>query len=62
MKKLSIFVLLSLIFSSAIFANQVNENELKNAGNETIEFINYTGPHKVIESDRGAGYGSTPGC
>ena len=50
MKKLSIFVLLSLIFSSAIFANQVNENELKNAGNETIEFINYTGPHKVIET------------
>ena len=50
MKKLSIFVLLSLIFSSAIFANEVNEKELQNAGNETIEFINYTGPHKVIET------------
>ena len=50
MKKLSIFVLLSLIFSSAIFANEVNEKELQNAGNETIEFINYTGPHKIIET------------
>ena len=29
MKKLSIFVLLSLIFSSAIFANEVNEKELQ---------------------------------
>lgn len=50
MKKLSILFVLSLIFSSAVFANEVNEKELQITGNETIEFINYTGPHKVIET------------
>ena len=53
MKKLSIFILLSLIFSSAIFANEVNEKELQNAGNETIEFINYTALNGTYDNETG---------
>ncbi|MBP5603885.1 MAG: hypothetical protein J6X78_14280 [Treponema sp.] len=50
MKKLLSVFIISLLFTAGITALEVNEPELKVAGNETIEFINYTGPHKVIDS------------
>lgn len=51
MKKLITFLSLSLLFVSSIFSLEVDQSELKSAGNNTtIEFINYTGPHKKIDS------------
>ena len=35
---------------AGLTALEVDEPELRVTGNETIEFINYTGPHKVIDS------------
>ena len=49
MKKLLLIASIFL-FAASVFALEVNEPELKVTGNETIEFINYTGPHKVIDS------------
>ena len=49
MKKL-LFIASIFLFAASVFALEVNEPELKVAGNETVEFINYTGPHKVIDS------------
>lgn len=49
MKKISFIFILSLFFTS-IFALEVDEPELRAVGNEPIEFINYTGPHKIIDS------------
>ncbi|SFI53991.1 P83/100 protein [Treponema bryantii] len=43
-------LLVSAIFSAGLFALEVNKNELNSTGDTTIEFINYTGPHKVIDS------------
>ncbi len=39
-----------MILLSGLSALEVNEPELKATGSETIEFINYSGPHKVIDS------------
>ena len=50
MKKLLSVFIISLLVEAGLTALEVNEPELKVAGNETIEFINYTGPHKVIDS------------
>ncbi|MCQ2576329.1 MAG: hypothetical protein MJ162_06260 [Treponema sp.] len=50
MKKLSSILILSALISTALFGLSVDEPELKKTGSETIEFINYTGPHKVIDS------------
>lgn len=50
MKKVSLF-LITLVFGMAsLFALNVDESELKKFSGNTIEFINYTGPHKVIDS------------
>ena len=49
MKKL-LFIASIFLFAASLFALEVNEPELRVTGNETIEFINYTGPHKVIDS------------
>ena len=49
MKKLLLIASIFL-FASSLFALEVNEPELRVTGSETIEFINYTGPHKVIDS------------
>ena len=49
MKKLSSFLILTFLAVFSVFALEVNEKELKGV-NETIEFINYSGPHKVIDS------------
>lgn len=50
MKKITCLLLISLLSISAIFSLEVDKNELNTTGNEIIEFINYTGPHKVIDS------------
>ena len=49
MKKLLLIASIFL-FAASVFALEVDEPELKITGNETVEFINYTGPHKVIDS------------
>ena len=50
MKKTLAFLALTLLLSAGIFALEVNQSELTSTGDTTIEFINYTGPHKVIDS------------
>ena len=50
MKKIFSLFIISLIFMSGLTALEVNEPELRVTGSETIEFINYVGPHKVIDS------------
>ena len=50
MKKLLSVFIISLLISTGLTALEVDEPELQVTGNETIEFINYTGPHKVIDS------------
>lgn len=50
MKKITCLLLISLLSISSIFSIEVDKNELNTTGNEIIEFINYTGPHKVIDS------------
>lgn len=49
MKKL-LLLTLSLFITSSFFALEVNRDELEKAKNTSIEFINYVGPHKVIDS------------
>ena len=49
MKKFML-LLISAFISAGLFALEVNKNELNSTGDTTIEFINYTGPHKVIDS------------
>lgn len=50
MKKSLSLLTIILLLSASLFALEVNEKELKTADETTIEFINYTGPHKVIDS------------
>ena len=50
MKKLLSSLIISLLVLSGLTALEVNEPELRVTGSETIEFINYVGPHKVIDS------------
>lgn len=50
MKKTLLLLALSLLLSAGLFALEVNQPELTSTGDQTIEFINYTGPHKVIDS------------
>lgn len=51
MKKLLVTSILALFLVSNIFALEVDKSELqKGSENVTIEFINYTGPHKKIDS------------
>ena len=49
MKKLML-LFVSVIFTAGLTALEVDKNELNSTGDTTIEFINYTGPHKVIDS------------
>ena len=51
MKKILSIVAILILFSSGVFALEVDKSELQNgSGDTTIEFINYTGPHKKIDS------------
>jgi len=50
MKKSFLALVFISIISTGLFSLEVNENELTSTGDTTIEFINYTGPHKIIDS------------
>ncbi|MBR5645634.1 MAG: hypothetical protein IKX23_03225 [Treponema sp.] len=50
MKKISSILALTLIISVAASALGVDEPEIKSIGNQAIEFNNYSGPHKRIDS------------
>lgn len=49
MKKSLLFAALTMLIATALFGLEVDEAEIKSTST-TIEFINYTGPHKVIDS------------
>ena len=63
MKKIGIIFITLILSIASVFALNVDEKELKKVTDgSTIEFINYTGPHKVIDSieairEIGAGLG-----
>lgn len=48
--KISLLFLIALFSAIPLCAQKVDEEELKSAGNDTIVFINYTGPHSKIDS------------
>ena len=48
--KINLLILLAFVAAIPLFAQKVDEEELKSAGNDTIVFINYTGPHSKIDS------------
>lgn len=49
--KINLLILLAFVTAIPLFAQKVDEEELKSAGNnDTIVFINYTGPHSKIDS------------
>ena len=50
MKKILSVFLVSLLISTNIFALEVDKTELQTTKSTTIEFISYTGPHKIIDS------------
>lgn len=50
MKKITSLILISLFSISSIFCLEVDKNELNSTSNQVIEFINYNGPHKTIDS------------
>lgn len=61
MKRFVLFSMLFLAFFS-LNALEVNQPELESVGKDTIEFINYTGPHTVINTkDEISGIGSALG-
>ena len=63
MKKYFFFLFVSLFIITSSFTLEVDKSELQRASsNQTIEFINYTGPHTVINSiDQIMGIGSSMG-
>ena len=52
MKRIALVCLCTFAFMSMAFAIEVDQSELKQAGNTPIEFINYTGPHAEIDTLR----------
>lgn len=50
MKKCLLFISISLFLALGVSALEVDRAELEKTNDTTIEFINYTGPHKVIDS------------
>ena len=48
--KISLLILLAFVAAIPLYAQKVDEEELKSTGNDTIVFINYTGPHSKIDS------------
>ena len=50
MKKILSVFLVSLLISTNIFSLEVDKTELQSTKSTTIEFISYTGPHKIIDS------------
>ncbi|MBQ3671432.1 MAG: hypothetical protein II921_08150 [Treponema sp.] len=49
MKK-SLIVAAGLFLSAALFAVEVNENELRTTAGDSVQFENYAGPHAVIDT------------
>ena len=61
MKRIFLFSMLFLAFFG-LNAVEVNQPELESVGKDTIEFINYTGPHTVINTkEEISGIGSSLG-
>ena len=52
MKRIALVCLCTLAFVGTAFAIEVDQNELRQAENTPIEFINYTGPHAEIDTLR----------
>ena len=52
MKRIALTCLCALAFIGTAFTIEVDQNELKQAENTPIEFINYTGTHAEIDSLR----------
>ena len=50
MKKILSVFFVSILISTNIFALEVDKTELQSTKSTTIEFISYTGPHKIIDS------------
>ncbi len=50
MKKLSAILFAVLLITANLSALSVDRDELNSTQNTTVEFINYVGPHKVIDS------------
>ena len=50
MKKFTAFVVAVIFAATSLSALSVDRDELNTTQNTTIEFINYVGPHKVIDS------------
>ena len=50
MKKITFALVLFFIVNAGLSALEVNKSELQSTDDTTIEFINYTGPHKIINS------------
>lgn len=48
--KIGLLALFTIFLASSVFALEVDEEEIKSTQNETIVFINYTGPHSKIDS------------
>lgn len=63
MKKIFLFLTVFVFTFSSLTSLEVDKSELENGSKDTtIEFINYTGPHKVIDSLAAIkGIGSTMG-
>ena len=52
MKRIALVCFCALAFISTAFAVEVDQNELKQTENTSIEFINYTGPHAEVDTLR----------
>ncbi len=52
MKRIALVCLCTFAFMSMAFSIEVDQDELKQAENTPIEFINYTGPHAEIDTLR----------
>lgn len=50
MKKITILSTILIFLTTNMFSLEVSTSELRNVSNATIEFINYAGPHNVINS------------
>lgn len=55
MKRIAFLCFCGFVLASTAFAIEVDQNELRQAQNTPIEFINYTGPHTEIDSLRAIG-------
>ena len=52
MKRMALVCFCTLAFIGTAFTVEVDQNELKQAENTSIEFINYTGPHAEVDTLR----------